>query len=117
MDSVTVTDALRSFAQALRESANALYPGSAVDVAFEAPRRPEFGEYATNAAFTLTKTARRAPQEIASTLVDDLHARSPRVTSLFSSIEPIAGFINLRLSHAIWQEAVARIVREGADFA
>jgi arginyl-tRNA synthetase len=117
MDSVTATDALRSFAQALRESASALYPGSDVAVAFEAPRRPEFGEYATNAAFTLTRVARKAPQEIASTLVEDLHERSPRVTALFASIEPIAGFINLRLSHAIWQEAVARIVREGADFA
>lgn len=117
MDSLTVVDALQSFAQALRDSASTLYPGSEVEVAFEAPRRPEFGEYATNAAFTLTKMARKAPQEIASTLVEDLHARSPRVTALFASIEPIAGFINLRLSHAIWQEALARIVREGKDFA
>jgi arginyl-tRNA synthetase len=117
MDSLSAIDALRSFAQALRDSASALYPGSEVEVAFQAPRRPEFGEYATNAAFALTKAARRAPQEIASTLVADLQERSPRVTALFASIEPIAGFINLRLSHAIWQEAVARIARDGADFA
>jgi arginyl-tRNA synthetase len=110
-------DALRSFADAIRESAAGLYPGNDATVGFEAPRRPEFGEFATNVAFSLVRAARRGPQEVAQALVADLHARAPRVAALFASIEPVAGFINLRLAPAIWQAAVARIVRDGEAFA
>jgi arginyl-tRNA synthetase len=110
-------DALRAFALALRESAAALYRQDDVAVTFEAPRRPEFGEFATNAAFALVRAARRAPQEVARALVDDLASRAPRVAGLFSSIEPVAGFINVRLLPQIWQAAVSRILRDGEAFA
>ncbi len=110
-------DALRGFADAIREGAAGLYPGSDVAVGFEAPRRPEFGEFATNVAFSLVRLAHRSPQDVAESLVADLRARAPRVAALFASIEPVAGFINLRLVPAIWQAAVARIVRDGEAFA
>ncbi len=110
-------DALRALADALRESAQALYPSASAEVSFEAPRRPEFGEVATNVAFSLVRAARRSPQDVAAALVADVCERAPRVTQLFSSIEAVAGFINLRLSPSIWQGTVARIVREGEAFA
>jgi arginyl-tRNA synthetase len=110
-------DALRSFAQALRERAAVLYPGRELDVVFEAPRRPEFGEYATNAAFSLARTAQKPPQEVAKALIAGLESSAPRVRSLVATIEPVAGFINLRLSPTVWHNAVAHIVRDRENFA
>lgn len=110
-------DALRRFAEAMRECAAASYSDAEVSVDFEAPRRSEFGEFATNIAFSLAGVARRSPQEVAGALVADLAARAPRVAALFASVEPIAGFINLRLQPSIWQAEVARIVRDGDAFA
>lgn len=109
-------DALATFASALREAIAARYPGApASEIAFEAPRRPEFGDFATNAAFALTRTAKRAPQEIASALVADVLDRHG-LRSLFSDITPTAGFINLRLAPAIWQAVIAQVLREGSNF-
>ncbi len=70
-------DALRAFALAIDAAAERRYPGAGVKVGFEAPRRPEFGDFATNVAFSLAKTARRSPQEIASQLVADVAENSP----------------------------------------
>lgn len=110
-------DALRRFAQALRESATELYRERDVAVTFEPPRRTEFGEFATNAAFALVRTVRRSPQDVANALVADVRSRSPRVAQLFTSIEPVAGFINLRLHPELWQAAAAGILRDGESFA
>ncbi len=110
-------DALRALGDTLRELAADLYAGAEIDVSFDEPRRPEFGEFATNAAFALVRTARRAPQEVATALVAGLRSRTPRTVELFSSIEPVAGFINVRLAPPIWQAAVGAIVRDGEAFA
>ncbi|HVR47091.1 MAG TPA: arginine--tRNA ligase [Candidatus Binatia bacterium] len=111
-----VDDALRAFADAVTGVVAAKYPNAAPAVAFEAPRRPEFGDFSTNVALTLAKAARRAPQELAAEIVCDATRRSPELEQLFSRIEPVAGFINLRLAPAIWHAAIARILREGERF-
>lgn len=111
-----VDDALRAFADAVTGVVGAKYPKAAAAVAFEAPRRPEFGDFSTNVALTLAKAARRAPQELAAEIVSDATRRSPELEQLFSRIEPVAGFINLRLAPAIWHTAIARILREGDRF-
>lgn len=110
-----VDEALRSFAQAAAAAATARFALAAPAVGFEAPRRPEFGDFATNVAFSLAKSARRAPQEIAAALAADL-AESPDVARHFASIEPVGGFINLRLTPSVWHDAIARILREGERF-
>jgi len=109
-------DALRAFADAATAVVAARYPSAAATVAFEAPRRPEFGDFATNLAFTLAKTARRAPQDLATELVAEIAERAPDLARVFSCIEPVAGFINLRLAPAVWHSALDRILREGARF-
>jgi arginyl-tRNA synthetase len=85
-------------------------------VAFEAPRRPEFGDFATNLAFTLAKEARRSPQEVADAIVAELTQRAPQLTRIFSRMEAVAGFINLRLAPAVWHAELARILQEGEHF-
>ncbi len=110
-------DALRAFADAIGAAAVAKYPQVGPPaVSFEAPRRPEFGDFSTNLAFSIAKVARSAPQQVATDLVAELARSAPQLDGLFTSIEAIAGFINLRLAPAVWQGAVARVLREGERF-
>jgi len=110
------TDALSIFAGALRDAIAARYPGAhTTEIAFEAPRRPEFGDVATNAAFSLAKVARTAPQQVAATLVADMQG-VPKLGELFADISATAGFLNLRFQPAVWQAALAQIIRDGLTF-
>jgi arginyl-tRNA synthetase len=110
-------DALAAFAGAVEDAIAARYPeAGGLSVGFEAPRRPEFGDFATNVAFSLAKAARRAPKDVADTLVADLRERAPNVCALFSAIDPVAGFINVRLVPLVWQTLVAVILRDGSAF-
>jgi len=109
--------ALEAFRCALGAAIAARYPQTvAAQIGFEAPRRPEFGDFATNAAFPLAKIARTAPNAVAEILVADVRATAPDVCAHFSSIEPVAGFINLRLTPAVWQTQLAQIVRDAETF-
>ncbi|HLI95914.1 MAG TPA: arginine--tRNA ligase [Candidatus Baltobacteraceae bacterium] len=110
-------DALATFAAALQDAVAARYADAPrPDILFEAPRRPEFGDFATNAAFALTRAAKRSPQDIAAALVADVLEREPNMRDLFTEVTPTAGFINLRLAPVVWQALVARILRDGSRF-
>jgi arginyl-tRNA synthetase len=109
-------DALRAFADAAAEAVAAKYSISAPAIAFEAPRRPEFGDFATNLAFSLAKSARRSPQEIAAGVIAEIADRAPQLERIFSSVDAVAGFINLRLAPPVWHASLARILREGDRF-
>ncbi len=62
---------LEQFARALARTIQRQYPQSAEPpIAFEAPRRPEFGDFATNVAFSLANDARAAPQAVALILIE-----------------------------------------------
>jgi arginyl-tRNA synthetase len=115
-EAATLDDALRAFAQAAREAVAATYDVPPAEISFEAPRRPEFGDFATNLAFSLAKVARRPPQDVAADLVAAVRQRDSRLESSFSSMEAVAGFINLRLSASVWQGVVAQILRQGDRF-
>ncbi|MGZ3573734.1 MAG: arginine--tRNA ligase [Vulcanimicrobiaceae bacterium] len=109
--------ALATFASALTGAIARLYPDAPPAAPeFEAPRRPEFGDFATNAALRLSKVARRSPQEVASALVEDLARATPELRELFSEITPMAGFINLRLAPNVWQNVIAEVLRAGERF-
>jgi arginyl-tRNA synthetase len=110
-------EALATFAAALHDAIAARYTEAPrLEIAFEAPRRPEFGDFATNAAFALTRIAKRSPQDVAAVLVADVLQREPALRDLFSEITPTAGFINVRLAPVVWQAVVARILRDGSRF-
>ncbi len=96
-------------------AARALWPQVDPVVQFEAPRRAEFGDVATNVAFGLARVARKKPQEIAEAIA----ARAldhPAVRSTVAEATAVAGFINLRLVPAFWQDVIAAALREGAAF-
>jgi arginyl-tRNA synthetase len=108
-------DALRAFADAAANAVSVKYSVAPPAVAFEAPRRPEFGDFSTNLAFSLAKTARRSPQDLAADLAAEL-VRVPDLAERFGSIEAVAGFINLRLAPPVWHAVVTRILREGEHY-
>jgi arginyl-tRNA synthetase len=89
--------------------------GDGVAVRFEAPRRPEFGDFATNVAFGLSKAARKPPQEIAQGIVARI-LDDPEVHASIVEASAVAGFINIRLSAAYWQREIARILEGGSNF-
>ncbi len=115
-DSPMLEDALRAFRDAVSAAARARYPCSEVSVGFEAPRRAEFGDFSSNVAFSLAKVARRPPQAVAELLAADVAREAPQLRELFATIEPVAGFVNLRLAPRVWQAELARILREGERF-
>lgn len=106
-------DALGAFARAAADVAAAAYEIDPPTVVFEAPRRPEFGDFATNVSFSFAKAARRPPQVIAEQIVERLRRDAPHLDESFSSIEPVAGFINLRLAPPVWQSVIAAVLRDG----
>jgi arginyl-tRNA synthetase len=81
-------------------------------VTVEPPRDAAHGDMASNVAMVVAKPARRKPRDIAEGLAGRLRS-DPRLTSV-----EVAGpgFLNLRLSPAVWQGTVATILREGATF-
>jgi arginyl-tRNA synthetase len=116
-DAILPEDALEAFARAVEGIVARTYPEALPSpVTFEAPRRPEFGDFSTNIAFTLAKVARRSPNDVANALIERLRDESPDVAGHFAAIGAIAGFINLRLAPTVWQALVARILRDGANF-
>ncbi|HEY5340691.1 MAG TPA: arginine--tRNA ligase [Candidatus Aquilonibacter sp.] len=116
-DALLPDDALEAFAGAMEAAIAREFPQApATAVTFEAPRRPEFGDFATNVAFTLAKTARRSPGDVAALLIESLRASAPAVAAQFSSIEAVAGFINLRLAPAVWHALLATVLRDGTAF-
>ncbi|TMM54838.1 arginine--tRNA ligase [Sulfitobacter sabulilitoris] len=82
------------------------------NVTVEPPRDPAHGDMATNAAMVLAKPAGRKPRDIAEALAGAL-AQDDRITAV-----DVAGpgFLNLRLSDALWQGVVGAVLSEGTDF-
>jgi arginyl-tRNA synthetase len=111
------SQAVTAFASALTQAIASRYPHvQPPNIAFEAPRRPEFGDFATNVAFALAKAVRSSPASVAKDLLDTCRADAPEIASLFSALEPVGGFINLRLAPSIWHNAIAAMLREGERF-
>jgi arginyl-tRNA synthetase len=81
-------------------------------IAVEPPRDPSHGDLATNAAMVLAKRAGTNPRALAGLIAPKLEAL-PEVESA-----EIAGpgFINIRLSPAVWQAEMRAILAAGGDY-
>lgn len=89
------------------------------DVAFEVPRRPEFGDFATNIAFAIAKVARRPPTAIADALAAALTTRAatdPPLQATIAATTSAAGFVNFALTPEFWQRTLGEILRAGSDY-
>ena len=110
------TEDLARIAAALERAAAALVPGGSAAVVFEAPRNLEFGDFASNVALQLAKSARRAPQQLAEELIERAFADEPDLRALVAEAQAAGGFINIRMAPAYWQRTLGSILRAGSGF-
>ena len=113
----TVTQALATFADALRAAIDRRFPDArGVTIAFEPPRRPEFGDFSTNAAFAIAREAKAPPQVVASALIADVQAAQNGLRALFDRMEATGGFINLRMAAECWHGVIREILQSGTAY-
>jgi arginyl-tRNA synthetase len=87
--------------------------GPLPEFALEAPRNPDHGDFACNAALLLAKRLRRSPREIA----EELAGRLREAGDTVSRVEVAGpGFVNLWLAGEGWQELLPRVLAEGPRF-
>jgi arginyl-tRNA synthetase len=105
---------IRSHLGSLMRAALAKVAPEAVnaEVLIERPREAAHGDYACNVALQLAKRLRINPRQLAAQLVAALPA-DPYVEAADVAG---AGFINFRLAPKAGQEAVARVLAEGAAY-
>ncbi|WIV51859.1 arginine--tRNA ligase [Marivivens sp. LCG002] len=80
------------------------------NVAVEPPRDALHGDMATNAAMVLSKPAGLKPRDIAEALVGKLVGDARIETAEVAG----PGFINLRLSNALWHEVVSKALTDAS---
>lgn len=106
-----LTDRLRQALLAAQD-AHDLPAFEAPPLLVERPRDPQHGDYTSNAAMQLARSARMAPLKIAQALL-----RHFPPTPWLAGIEVIApGFINFRLTPVFLQNVVNEIVQAGPRF-
>ena len=82
------------------------------EVAWEVPRDPTHGDYATNVAMLLAKSHRRPPRQVAETIL----AHLPGVNEIERAEVAGPGFLNVFLSPAYCRARLTRILSEGDRF-
>jgi arginyl-tRNA synthetase len=82
-------------------------------ITLEAPRNPDHGDFACNAAMLLAKQLRQPPREIAERIVAELGVGS----ELIERAEVAGpGFVNIWLSGARWHELLPKVLAAGPRF-
>ncbi len=106
------TEHVRAAVTALAHAGVFPSPPDLSRIVVEPPREASHGDLATNAAMALAKDAGLKPRDLADKIAAELR-KLPEVTKA-----DIAGpgFINLTLDPAVWRQALAAIVKEGAAF-
>jgi arginyl-tRNA synthetase len=84
----------------------------ASDVAWEVPRDPTHGDYATNVAMLLAKSHRRPPRQVAEAIL----AHLPGVDEIERAEVAGPGFLNVFLAAGYCRAGLARILSEGERF-
>ncbi len=80
---------------------------------FEKPKNPEFGDFATNIAFLISKVLKKSPREIADMVLNNLDIESTYIENL--NIDG-PGFINIKLSNRFYTDELENLFRIGKDY-
>ncbi|HEX9016186.1 MAG TPA: arginine--tRNA ligase, partial [Chloroflexota bacterium] len=109
---MTVRGMLRDLTVAAIQSAQqqgALPPVAVPEVTVETPQNPDHGDYASNIALRMSRTARMDPMSIAQVLANQMSG-----TGFLSSVSVARpGFLNFKLSPAWVAQQVDAILAEG----
>lgn len=82
------------------------------NITVEPPRDPSHGDLSTNAAMVLAKQAGQKPRDLAGLLTGELG----KLDSVTSADIAGPGFINLRLTNAVWVEELRAIAEQGGNY-
>ncbi len=105
---------IKAHLEALVRAALAAVAPEAADaqVLIESPRDPSHGDFSCNLALQLAKRLKKNPRQLAAALAAALPS-----DGLVDAVEVAgAGFINFRLSPKAGQQAVTRVLEEGAAY-
>ena len=106
---MVVRDLLRQAVQAA--AAEGLLRDPPSQIPFERPKRAEHGDYATNVALSLAKTAGKPPRAIGEAIAK--HLRAVGGADLAEATVAGPGFVNLRFSDDFWQRRLLEIRQAG----
>jgi len=82
------------------------------NVTVEPPRDPSHGDISTNAAMVLAKQAKTNPRQLAENIAKQLGE-----IDIVDSIDIAGpGFLNLRLTHDVWQNELVEIAKRADDY-
>src|SRR5678816_1073381 len=82
------------------------------DIFWEVPRDERHGDYASNVAMTLARTARQPPRKIAEAIVSHF----PRIAAVERLEIAGPGFVNVFLTPAWCARALGDLLRQGATY-
>ena len=88
--------------------------GKVGDIGLEQPARREHGDWSSNAAMALAKSAGKPPRDLAGEVCEVLSAGLPQHVSGAEIAGP--GFINFHLADSWWHAVLEQVVTEGADY-
>ncbi len=88
--------------------------GEVGDIGLEQPARREHGDWSSNAAMALAKSAGKPPRDLAGEVCDVLAGDLPQHVSGVEIAGP--GFINFHLADSWWHAVLEQVVTEGADY-
>ncbi len=86
-------------------------PGTEIKPIIEIPKELEHGDYATNIAFLLARTAKKKPEDIARTLIECMDFQS-----VCEKVDVAAkGFVNFYVRDDIYRSALKDVADQGVD--
>ena len=88
--------------------------GEVGDIGLEQPARREHGDWSSNAAMALAKSAGKPPRDLAGEVREVLASDLPQHVSGVEIAGP--GFINFHLADSWWHAVLEQVVTEGADY-
>jgi len=107
-----VTSALRDALQQASRKGQ-LTINSWPPIALDLPKRPEWGDLATAIAMSLASQERRAPRDVAQTILENLD--QPR--AVFDHVEIAApGFLNMTVKRDLWRNVLSQIETEAGAY-
>jgi arginyl-tRNA synthetase len=117
---LAVSDPLADLRAAVRDAAVAALGGADLDPAhiarstLERPPRPDFGDYSSNVALLLGPATGQQPRVLAAAVARELEQRLGDALKRVEVAGP--GFVNLHLSDAWFEAALARMLDAGEGF-
>ncbi len=109
-----VEDVTRVLSEAVHEALvrAGLPPLAAADILWDVPREAAHGDYATNVAMLLGKTARRPPRQIA----EAIRSHLPPSEAVERADVAGPGFLNVFLAPSFCHAGLARLLAAGAEY-